>query len=246
MDPGLFSGVRFVYQPLIDLVSGSVLGYEALARPPEGVGDIDSFLFGIGSAGLTVDFDKYVLTRVSHLASRSVDFYDFPVHVNLSAVSFSSYSFYRWLIDFLPTISNERSLGIEITEHEPISRMEVCQASMDLFAAHGVSISLDDVYSGHMTLDVAKRLKGYDALKLDGGIVSQWADHGEVCCRSEALVSLAREREAAVVAECLDSPEKVRMAVSLGIAIGQGFLIGRPEIMPEAPLRIERRFLNSL
>ena len=240
-----FEGTELVFQLLVGISNGEVKGYEVLSRPG-GDESIEDFLAKIETTGSGIDFDKYVLSRVKELMVSPDIFFGRRLYVNVSASSMSSKEFYYWLKFYLAGLPSKDHLGVEITEHEPLSNLAFCQKAIDLLAENQVPVSLDDVPSGHMTLEVAGTLKGYSALKLDREVISGWKGSFDVYHAGQSVLDLATQRQLSVVAEGLDSIDKVRLASSLGISLGQGFLLGYPTSPPEKPEVITRRFLSLL
>jgi EAL domain-containing protein (putative c-di-GMP-specific phosphodiesterase class I) len=119
---------------------------------------------------------------------------------------------------------------IEITEKLVISNLSLFQEAMSYFTDLGMSFAVDDVGSGYSGLETIGKLKP-SYLKIDMSLVR--GVHTSMINREmlKAIASLGRGIGAKVIAEGIEVPEELKTIQSLGVDYGQGYLLGRPELM---------------
>lgn len=242
MTTNLFKDNGLSFQPIIDLSSGSVCRYEALSRfdffTPF---DVQIKIQEIESRGLAKELDRRIIRMTNELMVDPDFTYGKRLNINITGESFSSPLFGMWLESFVPKIENPHLLCAEITETMPITDIPTCQAIIDLLIAHQIEVYLDDVGSGYFTRELADSLKNYSGIKIDGSLVNGW-DRDPMFVRiTEEICGFSSGRGIPVVAEFIDSGEKMDKARSFGIQMAQGFRIGQPLPFPETPDSIENR-----
>jgi EAL domain-containing protein (putative c-di-GMP-specific phosphodiesterase class I) len=227
--------VRSVYEPIVDVETRTVFGYEALARGPEG-SDLHSPIALFNSAedeGLLFQLD--CLCRESGLDGAR----DFPsdskLFLNIRPTTIYDPSFrsdaLRRTLDGCGL--SPKDVVLEISEQESISNFEIFREIRDYYGNLGFEIAMDDVGSGYASLEAVMELSP-DYIKVDRAFVSG-IDEDPV--RQEllrALRSVAEPIGARIIGEGLDTLEELETLGRLGIPFGQGWLFGKPH-----PLRTD-------
>ncbi|WP_131801538.1 putative bifunctional diguanylate cyclase/phosphodiesterase [Klenkia brasiliensis] len=219
-----------LHQPLVDLVDGRVLGYEALVRwqhPTRGLLAPDSFLPVAESQGQGAALDGWVLAQACATAAGWPA--DLTVSVNLGRSSMVD----PLLADRVRAALRDsgldpRRLHLEITEHEALPA-DAGVAALHELADLGVGVSLDDFGTGYTSLVYLHRYP-VGVLKLDRSITG--ADTSDELIAG--LTSLASALGIRVLAEGVETEEQHRRLAGFGIDAGQGWLFGRP--VPAADL----------
>ena len=214
-------GVSIVFQPIADLTKGTVTGYEALARfaaEPESPPDV--WFAEAREIGMGDDLEAAaILLAVGHVPEL------LPAQhlaVNVSPAM---------LLDCdLRSIVNEpamRRLTIEITEHASISDYDRVRSRLDELRAAGASIAVDDTGAGFASL---RHILAIDpeVIKLDISLTRDVQSDVKSRALARALISFADDIGATVVAEGLETRGQLEALRDLGVAQGQGYLIGRP------------------
>ena len=217
--------LSMVFQPIVDLERGDVVGVEALARfaamprrPPN-----EWFAEG-EQVGLGVELELAAITRAVAQLS------DLPrgrfLAINVSPATAASPALRR----FLNTMPG-RQLVVELTEHTRIHDYQQLRSSFDQLRGHGVRIAVDDAGSGYAGLQHILRLRP-DIVKLDLELTR--AIHVDPARRALAtsLVSFAREIGAVLVAEGIEGPEQLETLRKIGVPWGQGYHLGLPGPLP--------------
>jgi diguanylate cyclase (GGDEF)-like protein/PAS domain S-box-containing protein len=224
--------LRLLYQPKIDLVSGRIIGVEALLRwEHPGLGPVspERFIPIAEETGLIIPLGEWVLrTACKQIRMWRDAGIDLPVAVNLSACQFRQ----RNLAETIHRILSEvgvppQCLEIEITESDVMENAESAIATLDELKARGISISVDDFGTGYSSLSYLKRFP-LDVLKIDRSFVRDIAVDSDDAAIVEAIIALARSLEIKVVAEGVESEDQMEFLTRSGCDFAQGYLFSPP------------------
>src|SRR5207247_359707 len=193
------------YQPLFDLRSRTITGFEALVRwrPPDGeIMSPSQFIATAEESGLTVPIGEWVLRE----ALKQVKAWQSPgrplsISVNVSANRFARSSF----VDFLRRTVQETGIDparveLEITERVIIEGAGEAREALDQVAALGVGIAIDDFGTGYSSLAYLKRLP-IDTVKIDQSFVRDLTIDPDDAAIVTAIVAMARSLGVDVIAE---------------------------------------------
>lgn len=210
---------RIALQPIIDLAGGAVVGYEALSR-------------FAGSGPMEVFEQARTLGRLAELeaaaigSARMVAAPGALLSVNVDIASLATPEVRAALFGDLSGIV------VEVTEHthspaDP-DRVAAVQNALQDYRDRGALIAVDDWGTGYS--DMARLdLIEPEIVKLDMSIV-----HAVDSARNRALVSSvlawAARRGAQVCAEGIETTEQLERLAGMGVHLGQGFVIGKPEL----------------
>jgi EAL domain-containing protein (putative c-di-GMP-specific phosphodiesterase class I)/DICT domain-containing protein len=227
----MIAGVRSVYQPIVDLRSGSVVGYEALARGREG-GPFErpDLLFAAArECGLTRELDW---------ACRAAAF-EGALAAGLRAPSTLFVNVEPDAVDapcperFLGTMDRARHglrAVFEVTERALANKRAELLRVVEDFRAHGWGIALDDVGADWRSLALMPFIRP-DVIKLDMHFVQSPLD-GTGARVAEAVRAYAAHSGARVLAEGIETEAHLQRALTLGARFGQGWMFGRPGPLP--------------
>ncbi len=218
------------FQPQVDVVTGIVVGGEALARwvhPRFGLVGADELLEHVELAGLQRELSVAMLHRSLHVASSWPDGVVLSVNVTLSDVQ--SDQFVGELESVLAATGfDPLRLTLEVVEHDAESRpdREVADSAQRI-RAMGVSLSLDDF--GQASSSLARLdLFDVDELKIDRRFVSRMVEHRRDGAIVDSIVGLADRLGLRLIAEGVETDEMVHAVVAAGIRIVQGYHYARP------------------
>lgn len=218
------------FQPQIDVLTGRVVGGEALARwvhPRFGVVGADELLEHVELAGLQRELSVAMLRRSLHAASSWPCGVVLSVNVTLCDVESDQF------IDELESVLTATGfdplrLTLEVVEGdvESGSDREIA-ASAQRIRALGVSLSLDDF--GQAASSLARLdLFDVDELKIDRRFISRMVEHRRDRAIVDSIVGLAETLGLRVIAEGIETDEMADAVVAAGIRVVQGYLYGRP------------------
>ncbi len=225
------------YQPIIDIATGQVVGFEALARwrhPQRGLLLASSFLQLAEEARLMPAIGATVLD----LACSAAALWDrrLGVTVNVSASEFADGDLLRTVSDALATagLSPER-LELDVTEallgvddHRAI-------ATLHDIRALGVRIALDNFGAGTASLAALCRFP-FDAVRIDGSLVRGMQTDPACYAMVKSVVALAVSLDLQVTAAGVETATELAVLQSIGCRQAQGFLFGRPVAESESLL----------
>lgn len=230
------AALRPVYQPIVDLHTGMVAGFEALARfRCDPVRSPDRWFADADAVGRLAELE---LAAIEIEVEESVGL---PPSRHLSVNASPSTALLPDLWDILGRAG--RPLVVEITEHAPVDDYEALAAAMAPFRNGGGRLSVDDAGAGFASLRHILRLDP-DFIKLDITLTSGIHADRRKRALASAIISFAGEIGAAVIAEGIEAAEEVGTLLRLGVGLGQGYFLGCPGGLP-APGHVEPVWLGQ-
>ncbi len=226
--------VQTVYQPVVELDTGSVVGYEALSRGPSGSAlERPDLLFAAARRERELPrLDLLCQTAAMRGASKAGLHAPCTLFVNVEPEASAKGP----LPVPLRSARGPHSLGpdvrviVELTERALTDRPAQLLRRVETFRAAGWGIALDDVGADPGSLALLPLLRP-DVIKLDLRLVQDRPDAG--IARIVNAVNAEAERSGAVVlAEGIETTRHLAVARSLGAVLGQGWLFGRPAPLP--------------
>lgn len=220
---------RAWYQPQCDVLTGRIVGVEALARwhRPDGRVELPTeFVAPLEWEGLAKELDLTILRDVCDaLAAWEGDVV--PVSFNMSRASLSDESVVGDVRAILEATGARASwLKVEVTEDMPAESEELLDRALEGLRALGLEIALDDFGAGYSSL-ASVGAHRFDELKLDASLVREIGTRrGEKVV--SIAVSLAHELGMSVVAEGVESERQLEFLASCGCEVVQGFYFGGP------------------
>jgi diguanylate cyclase (GGDEF)-like protein len=218
-----------VFQPIVDLRDGTVLGFEGLIRPAPSTpfADPGQLFAAATSGGRTVELDLACFEVVAAGAQQINP--EQVVSINLSPLTLEVQDYSSgWLLEILARyrISPGRVI-VEITEREAISDLDRLRRNVAALQHAGIRLAADDVGAGNAGLRLLSQVR-FDIMKIDLSLVQSGAQHDSSRAVLRSLMDLAQRQGAVAIAEGLETAEQLRSLRELGITTGQGYLLGRP------------------
>jgi EAL domain-containing protein (putative c-di-GMP-specific phosphodiesterase class I) len=222
-----------VHQPVVDLNSGEVLGYEALARGPRGSRfERPDQLFGAAReqgrlldlewacriAALETTIAAGLSPPLSLFVNVEVDALDAPLPEELA--------------ELMRTAPQQLNVVVELTERDLGKDPAMLLAKVQEMRELGCRIAVDDVGSHPESLALMPFLEP-DVIKLDISVIQDAGPH--IAPVANAVDAEAERSGAVVLAEGIETAEHLAVAKALGATVGQGWLFGRPEPLPVPP-----------
>ncbi|HUR87031.1 MAG TPA: EAL domain-containing protein [Solirubrobacteraceae bacterium] len=227
--------LRVFYQPVVNLASGEIAGFEALARWPEGRPQVSParFIAIAEDTGLIAGLGRLVLDeaceRLADWRRRGIVSEDLTMSVNVSGRQFGEPE--RLVADVRAALDTSglppRCLRLEITESTVISRPERARTALDELALLGVRAEIDDFGTGYASLTVLQSFPG-DTLKIDCSFIGAMHEDPSQEAIVRGIVALAHNLDKHVIAEGIENVAQVSLLRSIGCAYGQGFLFAEP------------------
>jgi diguanylate cyclase (GGDEF)-like protein/PAS domain S-box-containing protein len=221
------------YQPMWDLHTETVTGYEALLRwhhPALGLVLPGVFMSVAEKTGLIVPMGKWVIQEVLRAAPEllvACATERGAISVNVSALQLQEPGFANWLIDTVREHGlSTRSFSLEVTEAIFIEGRSELSALTQLRAA-GFSISLDDFGTGYSSLSYLQRIPA-SVLKLDGEFTQALCKDPKAHHIARCVLDLTRSLDMKVCAEGVETQAQLESLRELGVHSVQGFLLAKP------------------
>ena len=221
------SGIRMVFQPIVDVRRGSVTGIEALARfDHEPKRSPEVWFAEAASADLGAELDMAVAEKALAILPELPHTVDLFMNVRPETL------FARPFAELMATASG-RSVVLELTEHAPVEDYRRLKNALAPLRERGFRLAVDDVGAGYSSFRHLLNLRP-DVLKIDISLCRAIEGDRARQVVAAALASLGRELGAAVVAEGIETRAELDVVRNLGVDCVQGFLLGRPAAPPLA------------
>ncbi len=223
--------MRAVVQPVFDLNAGKVVGGECLVRwksPSLGTVRPDEFIPIAEQSGAIHAIGRLMMRRAAELLQemRSLPR---PIYlaVNLSASDLMQES----LSKSVENLTNEfglapQNLHIELTERMDIGSWASVQQTMEELTNLGCSLSLDDFGAGYASLQWLEALP-FDTVKIDKSLVQRLPAR-RAREMVKAIATMADSLDLTCLGEGIETAEQLGLLHTLGVNLGQGFLLARP------------------
>ncbi|MGE5829172.1 MAG: EAL domain-containing protein [Micromonosporaceae bacterium] len=231
------------YQPIVTVVDGEVVGYEALLRwrhPTRGCLASAEFIEVAEDSGLIVPIGEWVLRRaVSAAANWAAASDPAPyVSVNISTRQFQAAGFVGGVRDVLATANLPANrLMLEVTESLLLREGDRVRQELGQLRQMGVRIAIDDFGTGYSALSHL-RLMPLDMIKIDRSVIAAITTSNQQRVLFDGIVNLAHTLGLAVVAEGIETAAERDLARRAGCAYGQGYFYAHPMPEPAMPGRV--------
>jgi diguanylate cyclase (GGDEF)-like protein len=230
------------YQPVVNLASNEISGFEALIRwnhPERGVVSPVTFIPLAEEIGFIVPIGEWVIRQACATAAQWPG--DLHVAVNISAVQFRSPGLMQVIVGALATSGlHPTRLEIEITETVLLHNKEATLAVLHQLRALGIRIAMDDFGTGNSSLTYLQSFP-FDKIKIDRSFVKDITESTGSLNIVRAVAALANGMGMTATAEGVETREQLDRITSEGCTEMQGFLFSKPLPAQE----IERLFLSG-
>jgi diguanylate cyclase (GGDEF)-like protein len=220
--------VRPHYQPLVDLRTGAIVGFEVLARWHDGdtIRPPGEFIPIADEAGLIPELTYAVLRQACRDAAAWPTSLTLALNVTPAQIADAR------LPDVLLGLLQEEGfapsrLELEVTENALIGDIESAKNVMSVLRTAGVRISLDDFGTGYSSLHHLRDLK-FDKIKIDRSFVQSMLVNAEATKIVETILALGRSLDIRIIAEGIEDREHLLTLQAQGCEYGQGYHFGKP------------------
>lgn len=222
----------FFYQPKVSLVTGKVIGAEALIRwiKPDGKMVMpDQFIPLAEQTQLIREITRHMFPKLISDILVLLDIDDkLTVSFNASAKDFEDDSFAKMVLDRVQVAQLPyNSLQVELTETVTLEGGETVKANIMPLSDAGVSLAMDDFGMGYSSLDTLSKWP-FKIIKLDKGIIGRMMDSDKSSTIVETSVRMAHELGISVVAEGVENNAQYHHLLESGCTKIQGYWISKP------------------
>jgi diguanylate cyclase (GGDEF)-like protein/PAS domain S-box-containing protein len=229
------------YQPLVNLESGDVSGFEALLRwnhPERGLISPLEFIPLAEETELIVPIGEWVLREACQEAIKWPS--DIRIAVNVSPVQFKSELALVVISALARSGLNAQRLELEITESVLLFNGESTLATLHQLRALGVRISMDDFGTGYSSLSYLRSFP-FDKIKIDRSFVHNLASDEDSMAIIRAVTGLGNSLGMATTGEGVETREESDYLKSQGCTEAQGYLFSKPKPASEVHLMLGNR-----
>ena len=223
------------YQPIVNLGSGKLVGFEALLRwrhPEHGVVTPADFLEVAEENGLILPIGQFTIREAARHLRLLQDLRrgepPLVMCINLSTSQFGQ----RDLAEQLRQAASEFRLDpswlrLEITESTLLHHSDVADATLSQLKAHNLRLCVDDFGTGYASLSNLRRYP-IDAVKIDHSFVGTICEDEGNRDFVRTTIALAQTLKLQAVAVGIERPDQIEMLRSMGCPYGQGYYFARP------------------
>jgi diguanylate cyclase (GGDEF)-like protein len=236
---------HLVYQPQLDLVSGKVVGAEALIRwqhPVRGLVLPEEFIPLAEETNLIDAIGDWVLRTAcrQNLSWQNLGFRPIRMAVNLSPQQFRQTELLESIdLALKETGLDCRYLELELTETLVMAKAETAIASLNQLRARGIELSIDDFGTGYSSLSYLKHFP-VNRLKIDRSFIGQLPADTHSAAIVEAILAMAKAMNLGVVAEGVENQAQLEFLQQHNCDLGQGFFFGHPVSAEEFVRHLQR------
>ncbi len=215
------------FQPIVSLRTGEIYGYEVLSRIiyNDEILKGDYVFLVADTLALTPEIDKLLFLHAMNF------FGDYKLFFNLSMKYFFKElnAIFQIAKKFTLDLSN---VIFEITESQKLMEEGAAVSIFRLFKEFNAGIAVDDFGAGYSNFMYLKKFPA-DVLKIDGAFVRESKISTKDLSIIKAIVDVAKVFRLRTLAEFIEDEETYRLMRSVGVSLGQGFFIGKPEPEPK-------------
>jgi EAL domain-containing protein (putative c-di-GMP-specific phosphodiesterase class I)/ActR/RegA family two-component response regulator len=232
--------LEIYYQPQVNIMTGKLVGTEALLRwhhPYRGLIMPDQFIPVAEASGLIEPIWRWTLNESCRENREWLSKYkvSLQIAVNVSASQFNHARLNQVVQEALDRHNlPPENLELEITESIVIKNVESSLAIMRSLVALGVGLSMDDFGTGYSSLSYLKYFP-FNELKIDCSFVSEITTESKNAAITASIIKLSRQLGMTTVAEGVETEEQLVLLEQLDCDIAQGYYFGKP--MPSASFR---------
>ena len=228
-EPGLGDDIGLLFQPIFRLDTMELTSFEALARwrhPEFGWISPSEFIPITEQISILHEFSYDLLKRAASTALEWPG--TIQLSFNLSAVQLCTAGTAAKVLDTIAEVGLPAArLQIEVTETALLADFELARRNLSRLRAHGVRIVLDDFGEGYSSIRYLREMN-FDAVKLDGSLVSTITRPGSGLPLLQGVLALCRAMGQQCVAEHIETEQQAILLRQLGCRYGQGFHLSPP------------------
>lgn len=225
--------IGVVFQPQVDLTTGTVTGAEALARwmlPDGRIISPGEFIAMAEANGLIVPLGLRILRKACAAQERlNKEGFHLTLAVNVSPRQLTRAEFAQEALACCQEFGvDPATIELEITESIAVEQHRLARGVLDELQAMGFPIAIDDFGTGYSSLTLLRALRPAK-LKIDRSFVCCLGDPGTDVTILEMMVKLGRRMNLQVLAEGVETEVEAEWLRTAGCSLAQGYLFARPE-----------------
>jgi diguanylate cyclase (GGDEF)-like protein len=241
------NNLRTVFQPIVSLQTGEVIGYEALTRGPKESKYINPEILFEEAKTHELLWDLEILCRSNAIRTFSSHNSDKLLFVNVDPAVLNDEHFIKGFTKeiLIEHKINPLSLIFEITEKTSIDNYKNFNKVINYYKSQGYKIAIDDVGTGYSGLStIAKTRPNY--IKMDMSLITNVTRDNFKKAIIKSFVEFSNSTNTKIIAEGIEDINDLHTLIEIGVHYGQGYLINRPnENLLETPEIIKKRIVDK-
>jgi diguanylate cyclase (GGDEF)-like protein len=219
--------LKAFFQPILDIKTGKIIEYEALARIIDEEGSMylpAQFLPIIQQTPSYTELTKNILSQ----SFQMIKIHNVKVSINLNIDDFLNDTLFD-LVEHIIKLNKEDAdkLTIEIYENRYIDDFKTLSGRIRKLKLYGIKIAVDSFGNGSAGLDYIVNMKP-DYIKIDGSIISKISSSKDIPPIVHDIVQICKSLKIKTIAEFVENKEILAILKNSGIDMAQGYYIGKP------------------
>jgi len=221
------------YQPIIDFVTGEIVGLEALIRwmhPDKGLISPVEFIPFAEKTGLIVEIGEVVIVKVYKQLKKwyELGICNIKISINLSAIQIKQHNFINRIIDLTEEMGiNGENIIFEITENIGIYDLKHTINVLKMLKSMNIKVALDDFGTGYSSLSYLQKFP-IDIIKIDREFIKNITKNSNEQFITKLIISIAHSMSCVVTAEGIETLEQYNKLKSYRCDFAQGYLLSKP------------------
>ena len=242
------------YQPIVELTTGELIEYECLFRPqmPGLQQSISNVVQAAVDTGRTIELDSFIVRSILsqvgelHATRRANGEPLLHLAINFTPASLLDHQFEAKTFASMVRAAGltPRQITLECTEQQAVSDTDHLVKQVKALRRLGFGFAIDDAGAGYASFSLIASLRP-SVIKIDREIAYGIARDDAKQALVEAFVSFGGRIGALLLAEGIERRADLAMLTSLGVDLGQGYLIGKPAPVPSKPRPLETLQLTA-
>jgi EAL domain-containing protein (putative c-di-GMP-specific phosphodiesterase class I)/GGDEF domain-containing protein/predicted transcriptional regulator len=238
--------INMIYQPIVSLKKGTVIGWETLARGPEGSHFLNPGVLFPFAEEVDLLFQLEKLCRQKAIQQLGGLGTEQKLFLNIHPHTIKDPYFVQG--ETLKIIENAglepKNIVFEITERHSVEDYLLLNRIMDHYRNQGFLVAVDDAGSGFSSLQSIAELRP-DYIKIDMSLVQGIHHNSLKRTLMETMISFAEKIGCTIIAEGIEVEDELNCLTAIGVHCGQGYLIGKPLFPKQLPDElISRKLIN--
>ena len=220
--------LKAFFQPILDIKTGQIIEYEALARIIDERGNVYlpyQFLPIIQQTPSYIELTKNILLQSFEM----IKLHSIKVSINLNMDDFLNDNIFNLLINTIKEyMQYAQKLTIEIYDSNYIDNLELLTKRIKSIKSYGVKIAVDSFGINSLNLEYIITTKP-EYIKIDGSIISKISSSNELPSKIVDIIKICKTLNIKTVAEFVENKEILNVLKESGIDMAQGYYIGKPQ-----------------
>ena len=220
--------LKAFFQPILDIKTGRIIEYEALARIIDEKGNVylpHQFLPIIQQTSSYVELTKNILLQSFEM----IRLHSVKVSINLNIDDFLNNAIFNLLENIIKqNIQYAHNLTIETYDSRYVDNLELLTKRIKSIKSYGVKIAVDSFGTNNLDLEYIINIKP-DYIKIDGSIISKISSSNQLPTKIIDIIKICKTLDIKTVAEFVENKKILQLLKESGIDMAQGYYIGKPQ-----------------